>query len=148
MGGILSASATPPKLTTLQRRHPAALGALERPPGPHLTRSSRAFSLMLTTTVFSQCSSGWFDAYPVGQRWRANEPSSFAQLHFMGCPCITSFLSVRDATERLLEQTGRVAMAQLLGMARGEPSPPNSTLLPVELVARESCGCNSAPPTW
>lgn len=42
------------------------------------------------------------------------------------------------------EQTGRVAMAQLLGMARGEPPPPNSTLLPVELVARESCGCNSA----
>ena len=39
-------------------------GALERLPGPHLTRSSRAFSLSLTTTVFSQRSTGWFDANP------------------------------------------------------------------------------------
>ena len=37
---------------------------LERLPGPHLTRSSRAFSLSLTTTVFSQRSTGWFDACP------------------------------------------------------------------------------------
>lgn len=43
------------------------------------------------------------------------------------------------------ERTGQVAMAQLLGMARGEPPPPASTLLPVELVARESCGCTFAP---
>ena len=52
------------KLTTHQRRHPTSPGALERLPGPHLTRSSHAFSLTLTTTVFSQRSSGRFDAYP------------------------------------------------------------------------------------
>ena len=40
--------------------------ALERLPGPHLTRSSHAFSLTLTTTVFSQRSSRRFDAYPRG----------------------------------------------------------------------------------
>jgi hypothetical protein len=38
--------------------------SLERLPGPHLTRSSRAFSLTLTTTVFSQRSTGWFSACP------------------------------------------------------------------------------------
>ncbi len=37
---------------------------LERLPGPHLTRSSRAFSLSLTTTVFSQRSTGRFSACP------------------------------------------------------------------------------------
>ena len=37
---------------------------LARLPGPHLTRSRRAFSLTLTTTVFSQRSSGWFSACP------------------------------------------------------------------------------------
>ncbi len=37
---------------------------LERLPGPHLTRSSRAVSLSLTTTVFSQRSTGWFSARP------------------------------------------------------------------------------------
>ena len=37
---------------------------LARLPDPHLTRSRRAFSLTLTTTVFSQRSSGWFDACP------------------------------------------------------------------------------------
>ena len=38
--------------------------ALERLLDPHLTRSSHAFSLTLTTTVFSQRSTGWFDARP------------------------------------------------------------------------------------
>ncbi len=37
---------------------------LARLPGPHLMRSSRTFSLSLTTTVFSQRSTGWFDACP------------------------------------------------------------------------------------
>ncbi len=37
---------------------------LDRLPGPHLTRSGRAFSLSLTTTVLSQRSRGWFGAYP------------------------------------------------------------------------------------
>jgi len=37
---------------------------LERLPDPHLTRSSRAFSLTLTTTVFSQRRSGRFSACP------------------------------------------------------------------------------------
>jgi len=67
----------PLDLTALQQRHPRrqppGFGALERLPGPHLTRSCRAFSLTLTTTVFSQRSSGWFDACsrkptPKGQR--------------------------------------------------------------------------------
>ena len=37
---------------------------LGRLPGPHLARSSRAFSLSLTTTVFSQRSTGRFGACP------------------------------------------------------------------------------------
>jgi hypothetical protein len=37
---------------------------LERLPGPHLTRSSAPFSLSLTTTVFSQRSTGRFGASP------------------------------------------------------------------------------------
>ena len=45
---------------------PGLLGraVLARLPGPHLMRSSRTFSLSLTTTVFSQRSTGWFDACP------------------------------------------------------------------------------------
>ena len=39
------------------------------------------------------------------------------------------------------EDTGRVAMALLLRIVGGEESPSTSTLLPVELVARASCGC-------
>jgi hypothetical protein len=39
-------------------------GALERLPGPHLTQSSCAFSLSLTTTVFSQRSTGRFGTCP------------------------------------------------------------------------------------
>ena len=37
---------------------------LARLPDPHLTRSSRAFSLSLSTTVFSQCTTGRFSACP------------------------------------------------------------------------------------
>lgn len=37
---------------------------LARLPGPHLTRSHRAFPLTLTTTVFNQRSPEWFDACP------------------------------------------------------------------------------------
>ena len=48
--------------TNSERDHRSEL--LARLPGPHLTRSSRAFSLSLTTTVFSQRSTGWFDACP------------------------------------------------------------------------------------
>ena len=39
------------------------------------------------------------------------------------------------------EDTGRVAMALLLRIVGGEEPPTTSTLLPVELVARASCGC-------
>lgn len=39
------------------------------------------------------------------------------------------------------EDTGRLAMALLLRVVGGEPPPTTSTLLPVELVARASCGC-------
>jgi LacI family transcriptional regulator len=39
------------------------------------------------------------------------------------------------------EDTGRVAMGLLLRVVGGEPPPTTSTLLPVELVARASCGC-------
>jgi hypothetical protein len=52
---------------------------LERLPDPHLTRSSRAFSLSLTTTVFSQRSTGWFDAYP--RRADAGGPTSLHLSH-------------------------------------------------------------------
>ncbi|MBV9819316.1 MAG: LacI family DNA-binding transcriptional regulator [Solirubrobacterales bacterium] len=48
------------------------------------------------------------------------------------------------------EDTGRVAMGLLLRMVGGGPAPITSTLLPVELVARASCGCavarGTAPP--
>jgi hypothetical protein len=49
---------------TRETQHHHHSDALERLPGPHLTRSSRASSLTLTTTVFSQRSPGWFDARP------------------------------------------------------------------------------------
>ncbi len=39
------------------------------------------------------------------------------------------------------EDTGRVAMELLLRMVAGGAAPTTSTLLPVELVARASCGC-------
>jgi len=52
---------------------------LERLPDPHLTRSRRAFSLSLTTTVFSQRSTGWFDAYP--RRADAGGPTSLHLSH-------------------------------------------------------------------
>jgi LacI family transcriptional regulator len=41
------------------------------------------------------------------------------------------------------EDTGRIAMAQLVALIDGAPAPTRSTLLPVALVARESCGCAS-----
>jgi hypothetical protein len=41
-----------------------AQALLARLRGPHLMRSCRTFSLSLTTTVFSQRSTGWFDACP------------------------------------------------------------------------------------
>ncbi len=51
--------------------------ALARLPDPHLTRSCRAFSLTLTTTVFSQRSSGWFNAYPRGSTLEGQQSSIF-----------------------------------------------------------------------
>ena len=51
-------SDTPPGIT------PPGRALLERLPDPHLTRSSRAFPLSLSTTVFSQRTRGRFDAYP------------------------------------------------------------------------------------
>ncbi len=41
------------------------------------------------------------------------------------------------------EDTGRIAMAQLVALVDGEPAPTRSTLLPVTLVRRESCGCDN-----
>ncbi|HLI61508.1 MAG TPA: LacI family DNA-binding transcriptional regulator [Solirubrobacteraceae bacterium] len=41
------------------------------------------------------------------------------------------------------EETGRIAMAQLVALIDGAPAPTRSTLLPVAFVARESCGCAS-----
>ena len=69
-------------LTTPQQRTPARTSGqalLERLPGPHLTRSSRAVSLSLTTTVFSQRSTGRFDAYP--RRADAGGPTSLHLSH-------------------------------------------------------------------
>jgi len=43
------------------------------------------------------------------------------------------------------EDTGRIAMAQLVALVDGEPAPKRSTLLPVVLVRRESCGCEPEP---
>jgi hypothetical protein len=58
----------PSAFYTLQQRHPPKPqdpnGLLDRLLGPHLTWSHHAFSLSLTTTVFSQRSAGWFDARP------------------------------------------------------------------------------------
>ena len=57
---------TPVDLTALQQRHlrhrPQMLWNVFLV--PHLIRSSRTVSLSLTTTVFSQRSTGWFDAHP------------------------------------------------------------------------------------
>ena len=72
-------------------------GALERLPGPHLTRSRRAFSLSLTTTVFSQRSTGWFDAYP--RRADAGGPTSLHLSHsttYEELPTPSASFDVRD----------------------------------------------------
>ena len=37
------------------------------------------FSLSITTTVFIQRTTGWFDSRPAGRRRRANKPPSLAQ---------------------------------------------------------------------
>src|SRR6266571_2386462 len=63
---IYDASTTTPPQTTM---------LLARLPDPHLTRSRHAFSLTLTTTVFSQCSSGWFNAYPRGPTLEGQQSS-------------------------------------------------------------------------
>ena len=41
------------------------------------------------------------------------------------------------------EDTGRIAMTQLVALVGGEPPPARSTLLPVVLVPRETCGCEN-----
>jgi hypothetical protein len=61
--------------------HPTPRALMERLPDPHLTGSSPAFSPSLTTTVFSQRSTGWFGAAPEGRHRRASSPPSLAQLH-------------------------------------------------------------------
>jgi hypothetical protein len=52
---------------------------LERLPGPHLTQSSHAFSLSLSTTVFSQRTTGRFSARP--RRANAGGPTSLHLSH-------------------------------------------------------------------
>ena len=55
--------------STPQQRRSAGLPTRaipERLPGPHMTRSNRAFSLPLTTTVFSQRNAGSFRICPRG----------------------------------------------------------------------------------
>ena len=74
---------------------------LVRLPDPHLTRSRRAFSLSLTTTVFSQRSTGWFSACPRGRRWRAIPPC-LAQHCFYEASYICTSFSIRDAPTALL----------------------------------------------
>jgi hypothetical protein len=83
-------------------REPGALGRL---PGPYLTRSSRAFSLTLTTTVFSQRSSGRFGACP-RRPAPEGQPPSFAQHRFKRVSYMTTSLCVRDAIEGLLPSSG------------------------------------------
>ena len=117
------------KLTTLQRRRPAQPGALERLPGPHLTRSSRAVSLTLTTTVFSQRSSGRFDAYPrrstpKGQRSSISRTAPLREVSYMN-----TSLCVRDAIEWLL------------------PSPPEIHSRP-RAVATSGVSSALSPLTW
>jgi hypothetical protein len=58
--------------------HPSR-ALLERLPGPHLTQSSHAFSLSLSTTVFSQRTTGWFSARP--RRADAGGPTSLHLSH-------------------------------------------------------------------
>jgi hypothetical protein len=73
---------------------------LGRLPGPLLARSSRAFSLSLTTTVFSQRSTGRFGACPRRPAPEANRPPSLAQHRLRkGSPTHSSF-RVRDARSR------------------------------------------------
>ena len=67
---------------------------LGRLPGPHLTHLMRRF-LSLTTTVFSQHSTGWFDACPEGRRRRA-APPSLAQHRLQRVSYMSPSFSVRD----------------------------------------------------
>jgi len=72
---------------------------LERLPGPHLTRSRRAFSLSLTMTVLSQRSTGWFDARP--READAGGPTSLHLSHSTALKgfYINSSSNVRDTLD-------------------------------------------------
>ena len=72
-----------PTLSTPQRRRPdrqACRALLERLPGPHLTRSSRAFSLNAHHDGLQPTQhQGGLAPTPEGRRWRADDPPSLAQ---------------------------------------------------------------------
>jgi hypothetical protein len=99
--------------TTLNQVTPGQ-ALLERLPGPHLTQSSHAFSLSLSTTVFSQRTTGWFSARP--RRADAGGPTS---LHLSHDTAYESYLlhdasfSVRDT--RFTATTGRSAPVPRIG---------------------------------
>jgi DNA-binding LacI/PurR family transcriptional regulator len=58
---------------------------------------------------------------------------------------VARFLSPPLTTVRApIESVGREAIRQLVRLIRGEPAKPLS-LLPTELVIRESCGCPASP---
>jgi len=77
--------------------HPSR-ALLERLPGPHLTQSSHAFSLSLSTTVFSQRTTGRFSARP--RRADAGGPTSLHLSHsttYEKDSYISSSFGVHDA---------------------------------------------------
>jgi hypothetical protein len=77
--------------------HPSR-ALLERLPGPHLTQSSHAFSLSLSTTVFSQRTTGWFSARP--RRADTGGPTSLHLKHsttYEKDSYISSSFGVHDA---------------------------------------------------
>jgi len=77
--------------------HPSR-ALLERLPSPHLTQSSHAFSLSLSTTVFSQRTTGWFSARP--RRADAGGPTSLHLSHsttYEKDSYISSSFGVHDA---------------------------------------------------
>src|SRR5205814_75365 len=86
------------------------------PSCPHLTHHA-PFPRSLTTTVFSQRSTGWFDASPEGRRRRATTPSSPAQHHIKRIYLHRTPLRARGALKIKLVAacTGRAAPDNLAG---------------------------------
>jgi hypothetical protein len=109
------------QLSTSRQRRPSEAfrrTVLERLPGPHLTRSCRAFSLSLTTTVFSQRSTGWFGACPRRPTPEGQHLHLLCSTASKGTSYMCTSFSVRDAPTELLLNSAISAASTTTGQMR------------------------------